>query len=115
LGLPKTANLTTHGERPFQALIPYLRHADIGLQTLVYVPGAECFTDSLKMQQYTYCRLPIVAPMFLRSGQSHVFTYKPGNDESIAQALKAASEYDRNLVPWSSVGTWDDMIQKLAG
>src|SRR5205807_1544408 len=74
--LPAAANLKSYGERPFAELVPYLKHADIGLQALVYTPGAECFTDSLKMQQYTYCRLPIVAPAFLRGERAHVFCYE---------------------------------------
>jgi 2-beta-glucuronyltransferase len=49
--LPAAPNLTCYGERPFAELIPYLKHADVGLQTLSYTPGAECFTDSLKMHR----------------------------------------------------------------
>jgi 2-beta-glucuronyltransferase len=104
-----------YGERPFADLIPYLRHADIGLQTLEYWPGAECFTDSLKMQQYTYCKLPIVAPAFLCGDRAHVFGYEPGNDASIRQALLAASQFNRERVPWHEVESWDDVMLKLAG
>jgi 2-beta-glucuronyltransferase len=110
-----SARVRMYGERPFRELIPYLRHADIGLQTLEYVPGAECFTDSLKMQQYTYCRLPIVAPTYLRSDRPHLFCYEPGDDASIRQALQGAAEFDRELVPWRDVTRWDDLIVKLAG
>jgi len=111
----ESPNVKVYGERPFKELIPYLRHADIGLQTLEYWPGAECFTDSLKMQQYTYCRLPIVAPEFLRVDRPHVFCYRPGDDASIRQALQSASQFDRELVPWRDVARWDDLIVKLAG
>ena len=104
-----------YGERAFAGLVPYVKHADIGLQTLEYWPGAECFTDSLKMQQYTYCRLPIVAPTFLRSDRPHVFCYEPGDDGSIRQALQAALRFDRDLVPGAEVSRWDDLILKLAG
>ena len=113
--LHSTPNLAIYGERSFEELIPYLRHADIGLQTLVYWPGAECFTDSLKMQQYTYCRLPIVAPAYLRTGQPHVFYYDAGHDESIRQALVAARAFDRDAIPVGNVGTWDEMIVQMAG
>src|ERR1043165_3463355 len=58
--LPRSANLTCHGERPFRELIPYLQHADIGLQCVQHRPGAETLTDRLKMFQYTSCRLPIL-------------------------------------------------------
>jgi 2-beta-glucuronyltransferase len=114
-GRVESPQVTVYGERPFKELIPYLRHADIGLQTLEYVPGAECFTDSLKMQQYTYCRLPIVAPTFLRSDRPHLFCYKPGDDASIQRALQSASQFDRALVPWREVARWEDLIMKFAG
>lgn len=113
--LPAAPNLTKYGERPFDELVPYLQHADIGLQTRSYSPGAECLTDSLKMHQYTYCRLPIVAPEFLRNDRPHVFYYQPGNDDSIRQALVDASRYDRSRIPLNSVWTWDNIILKLAG
>jgi 2-beta-glucuronyltransferase len=113
-GLPAGSNLTCHGERPFGNLIPYLRHADIGLQNLTYTPGAEWFTDSLKMFQYTYCRLPIVAPSFLRHDRPHVFYYEPGDDASIRQALQSAQAYDRTRIATDGVLTWDDLASKLA-
>ena len=113
--LPAAPNLCTYGELPFEETIPYLKHADIGLQTRAYSPGAECLTDSLKMHQYTYCRLPIVAPSFLKNDRPHVFYYEPGDDESIRQALLAAHAFDHDLVPRGSVWTWDDMIGQLAG
>jgi len=112
--LPAAFNLTCHGERPFAELIPYLQHADIGLQNLTYTPGAECFTDSLKMSQYTYCRLPIVAPSFLRHERPHVFYYDPGDDNTIRRALLAGHRYDRASISTAGVLTWDDLAMKLA-
>lgn len=112
--LPPADNLTCYGERPFVELVPFLQHADIGLQTLIYTPGAECFTDSLKMHQYTYCRLPILAPTFLKNPRPHVFYYQPGDDESIRQALLAASRYDRTQIAVDSVLSWDQIASKLA-
>jgi len=112
--LPNAPNLTCHGERPFVELIPYLQHADIGLQNLTYTPGAEWFTDSLKMFQYTYCRLPIVAPSFLRNARPHVFYYEPGDEPSIRAALLAASAYERTQITTDSVLSWDDVALKLA-
>jgi 2-beta-glucuronyltransferase len=112
--LPAAANLISYGKRPFAELIPYLRHADIGLQNLRYTPGAECFTDSLKMIQYTYCKLPIVAPSFLRQDRQHVFYYAPGNDASIRQAMLAARACDRSRITTASILSWDDLGAILA-
>jgi 2-beta-glucuronyltransferase len=112
--LPAAANLHCYGERPFAQLVPYLKHADIGLQTLAYSKGAEAFTDSLKMQQYTYCKLPIVAPAFLKQERPHVFYYTPGDDGSIRQALLDARCFDRARISGENIDTWDDIARKLA-
>lgn len=112
--LPAARNLTCYGERPFVELVPYLRHADIGLQNLTYRPGAEWFSDSLKIFQYTYCRLPIVATSYMRQARPHVSYYEPGDPESIRQALLAASRYDRAQISTADVLSWDDVASKLA-
>jgi 2-beta-glucuronyltransferase len=112
--LPTAANLHAYGECPFVEIVPYLKHADVGLQARSYCPGAECLTDSLKMHQYTYCRLPIVAPLFLKHERPHVSYYEPGNDASIRAALLAAQGYDRASISTAGVLTWDELALKLA-
>ena len=107
-------NLTCYGLRPFAELVPYLQHADIGLQCLTYKPGAEWFTDSLKMFQYTYCQLPIVAPRFLKQDRDHVFYYESGDDASIRAALLAARAFDRRRIKSTDILTWDDLAARLA-
>jgi len=113
--LPSRQNVIGHGELPFAETVPWLQHADVGLSTLRYRRGAESFTDSLKIIQYTYCRLPIVAPDFMTSSRTNVFTYRPGNADSIREALAAARTFDRSTVDRSTIGTWDDLARKLAG
>ena len=113
--LPRRENVFAHGEMPFARLAAFLKHADIGLQTLEYREGAESFTDSVKVIQYTYCRLPVVAPGFLRSPRTNVFYYNPGGDESIRQAMEAARHFDRTTIDPAGCGSWDDLAAKLAG
>jgi 2-beta-glucuronyltransferase len=113
--LAERRNLIAHGELPFAETVPYLQHADVGLSPLRYRPGLESLTDSLKIVQYTYCRLPIVAPDFLRSSRTNVFSYRPGDAASIHEALTAARAFDRSTVDRSAIGTWDDLARKLAG
>jgi 2-beta-glucuronyltransferase len=113
--IPSHPNIVAHGELPFAETVPYLQHADVGLSTLRYRPGAESFTDSLKVIQYTYCRLPIVAPDFLGSSRTNVFTYRPGDRDSISAALAAARAFDRSTVNRSSIVSWDELARELAG
>jgi 2-beta-glucuronyltransferase len=113
--VPRRPNIHAYGEQPFADTVPYIQHADIGLQTLVYTPGAESFTDTLKVLQYTYCRLPIIAPDFLRCSRTNLCYYQPGDSASIKTALHQARDFDRNTVDPSGVRTWTELAQHLAG
>lgn len=112
--LPGGSNVRAYGEIPFDATIPFVQHASAGLHTLAYSPGAEVFRDSLKVQQYTYCGLGIVAPGFLRSSRPNVFCYQPGDDESIAASLGDAVAFDRGAVDRSGIRSWGQLAMELA-
>lgn len=107
------SNVIFYGEVPFVQTLPYVKFADIGLHTLCYRPGAESFTDSLKVIQYTYCQLPIVAPEFLRSSKSHVFYYKPNDTKSITKSLENAVKYNRSKINTNSVYSWSELATIL--
>jgi 2-beta-glucuronyltransferase len=85
----------------------------MGLQTLAPHDGAEAFTDSLKIIQYTYCRLPILAPSFLRSPRPTFVFYVPGDRASIGSALDEARRFDRGRVDTAGVRSWDDLADQL--
>lgn len=107
-------NVVTHGETPFSALVAYLEHADIGI-----APYYESFAShylsqsSLKMVQYTYCRLPIVAPAFAAVGRPHVCAYDPGEAESIDRAFKAAAAFDRSTIDRAGVPDWAEVVTQI--
>ncbi len=108
----KRNNIIYYGEIPFVETIPYVKHADIGLHTLEYSNGAESFTDSLKVHQYTYCELPIIAPEFLRTKRDNTFYYKDKND--ISNAVSECLKYKKNnKVFKNNTITWIELQQKL--
>jgi 2-beta-glucuronyltransferase len=113
--LPTRPNLHCYGELPFEQTVPYLRHADIGLHTPTYEPGVESRVESLKVIQYTYCRLPIVAPAFLRSARAHVAYYRPGDRDSVRAALATARAYDRARIETDDIVSWDELAATLSG
>jgi 2-beta-glucuronyltransferase len=67
-GLAEGTNLVAHGSMSFARTAAFVRHADVALACRTHGPGAESLTDSLKIRQYAYCRLPIVLPEFLADG-----------------------------------------------
>ena len=113
-GLTPKPNLALYGELPFAETVPYIRHADAGLQIRAYSPGAESLSDSLKVLQYSYCGLGVVAPQFLGSRRPNVFAYDPGDSQSIGTALEAAVAYDGSEEAARGIGSWDDLAKRLA-
>jgi 2-beta-glucuronyltransferase len=112
-GTWRLANVQVHGELPFREAAAIVKAADVGLNPLVYHPGAETLAESLKVQQYTYCGLPYVAPEFLRTGRPNAFYYRPGDAESIRAALDAAIRHGRTVGPAAPVVGWDEVLDHL--
>jgi len=100
-------------EMDFHKTIPFIKFADAGLHTLEYSRGAESFSDSLKVIQYTYCRLPVIAPEFIKSSRNNFIFYKPGNKESIQNAIDKVKEYDKSKTDVSGIISWDELTDKL--
>lgn len=106
-------NVVEHGEQPFDAIVPYLQHADAGLAPYRPALNADYLSQSsMKMLQYTYCRVPIVAPDFAARGV-HTSAYTPGVEGSIVAALRRALAYDRAGIDNSGVLDWDGVTGRM--
>jgi 2-beta-glucuronyltransferase len=91
IGLPPHAmaqNLTFHAEMPFEDVVPYLQHATFGL--LFFPPGYPSLGQGNKVAQYSYCRLPIVAPSFFETDRPNMCVFDHGDPESLRSALSEA-------------------------
>lgn len=110
-------NVIEYGERPIEELTKYIQHADIGLAPYRHAPNCEYLSQSsLKMIQYTYCRLPIVAPAFAAAGRPHVLAYDSiAKPESIITAFDNASTFDRARINTANVLSWDEMFEQMLG
>lgn len=107
----KYDNIKYYGEMPFEKTIPYVKYADIGLHTIEYSKGAESFTDSLKVHQYTYCGLPIISSYFLKSERKNSFYYKDNQD--IELAIKKCFDFGKNEQLKEYVSSWEELRLKL--
>lgn len=112
---PRRVNVMFYGEIPFEETVRYVKFADIGLANWTYRPGAESLTDSLKIIQYTYARLPVVAPEFIQADRVNVVLYRPGDDESIANALTTARCMDRSRIGVEDIYSWEELAAMLSG
>jgi 2-beta-glucuronyltransferase len=115
LSVPRVPNIVSYGELPFLETVPYIIHADVGLGMREDGPGAVWFSDSLKIVQYTYARLPIVVPEVMQTTRAHSFAYVPGDQDSIKQALLAARRFDRSLIDRSMIQDWREIAIDYAG
>ena len=107
----KLANVHCYGLIPFSETVPFVKHADVGLNCMT----RGTITDSLKIMQYTYCRLPIVASSLNRCDKPHMFFYEPGDEVSISRAMCDALAFNRARVPRAAVRSWDALVNDLLG
>jgi 2-beta-glucuronyltransferase len=105
-------NVVVHGEVPFEVLADYLVHADLGLAPYIDRQDLNYLSESsLKLRQYTYCRLPIVAPRFAVAGLDHGYGY--GGEVSATGALRAALRHDRATIDRSRIMDWVEVMRAV--
>lgn len=107
-------NVRYYGEIPFEKTIPFIKFANCGLYTLDTLsrPMA-AYTDSLKIMQYRYCGLPIVAPNSLDLHRTGVFYYAPSDAASCGVALRQALQHGRNNDFAREVRTWTEVAEEI--
>ena len=110
----RRANIVVYGEVAFETIVPFIKFADIGLAPYRRSDGADYLSQSsLKMIQYSYCRLPIVGPTFAAGGRDHVCAYEPGDAASIVEAFRRAETYHRSTIETASIRSWQEAVQLL--
>ena len=110
---PLPANVTFHPELPYAELVPYLRHATYGL--LFFPPGYAGLGQGNKVSQYSYCRLPIVAPAHLAAERPNLCLFEPGDRESLRRALEQAEHMPHSPAFAEGVRSAEELAAILAG
>jgi 2-beta-glucuronyltransferase len=116
VGLPPRdlpANVTFHAEVPYDDVVPYLQHATYGL--LFFPPGYPSLGQGNKVAQYSYCRLPIVAPSFFESDRPNMCVYDVGDEASLGRALAAAEAMPHEQSFADGVLSAEELARILAG
>lgn len=111
--LPAKKNIQAYGEIPFLDTIKFIKHADVGLHTITYKDGAESMTDALKALQYTYAKVPIVAPEFLKNSRPHTFYYTsgPNSKQSIKVAIDNALSFPKEKIENGNILDWKELAE----
>jgi 2-beta-glucuronyltransferase len=114
LPLQPHGNIVVHGEVPFAEIVPFIKFADVGIAPYRSGAGADYLSQSsLKMIQYSYCHLPIVAPRFAAAGRDNVCAYDPDDPASIRAAFEQAKGMDHQAIDTSSILTWEEVVDRL--
>jgi 2-beta-glucuronyltransferase len=107
------ANVSFHPELAYDDLVPYLQHATFGL--LFFPPGYAGLGQGNKVAQYSYCRLPIVAPAHLAAERPNLCLFEPGNRESLRRALERAERMPHSPEFAAGVRSAEELAAILAG
>jgi 2-beta-glucuronyltransferase len=110
---PSPPNVTFQPERPFEEVVPFLQHATFGL--LLFPPGYGSLGQGGKVAQYSYCRLPIVAPSHLGSDRANVCDFEPGDRDSLARALAEAEAMPHSPAFADGIMSAEELATVLAG
>lgn len=105
-------NVHWYGEKPFAETIPYIQHADVGLQIIVG-KDMKVFQDTLKIVQYRYCGLPIVVNSEMRFDKEGFFHYDTDDESSMQQCVYAALQSGKDMSRSLEVQSWQQIAEKI--
>ncbi len=111
-------NVVEHAVMAHSDLIPWLRHASVGLAPYRPSPGSSYISDSsMKLMQFEYLGLPAVCPHFAVGDHPNRFGYDPVDKASVIAAFGAALAAMRPppevaMAPFKS---WAQVAQMIAG
>ncbi|HEY3462285.1 MAG TPA: hypothetical protein VGK62_02390 [Gaiellaceae bacterium] len=112
---PAPENVVFHPEMPFGELVPYLRFATFAL--LFFPPGDASISlgHGNKVAQYSYCRLPIVAPVHLEVERANMCVFEHGDSESLRHALAEAERMPHSPAFAEGITSSAELAAILAG
>lgn len=110
---PVPANVVFHPELPFEEVVPFLQHATFGL--LLFPPGYASLGQGNKVAQYSYCRLPVVAPSDLRTDRSNVVIFERGDADSLRLALREGQRMPHSPAFAAGITSSEELAAILLG
>jgi len=112
----KGQNIIYHGYLKYEETIGFIKFANVGLQIRSNENSiAYSLSDSLKVLQYSYCKLPVICPAVMKeySHRRNLFYYEYDNPSSIADCIDQAVKFDRASFSNSDILNWNQVARKL--
>ena len=110
--LPLPANVLFYPELPFDEVVPYFQHATFGL---LFTDAGYSLGQGNKLAQYSYCRLPVVAPSDLDVDRPNACAFERGDAESLRRALVQAERMEHSPEFARGVLSAEELAAILAG
>lgn len=107
------ANVMVHGERDFTEIVPYIVHASFGVAPYRLTKSEVYLAESsLKLAQYSYCRLPILLPDIVPFAGGNGVGYTLGGRVDWREKVGAALGMIRSDDMRADILTWDDVARQ---
>jgi 2-beta-glucuronyltransferase len=107
-------NVVIYGERDFESIVPYIRHADIGLAPYRLTADEIYLAESsLKLSQYSYCRLPILLPDLIPFTRANAIRYRLDGETAWREKIDAALAMPHSAAFSEGILTWDDVSGQI--
>ena len=115
-GIPRDfpENVRVYGERSFSEIIPYIKFADFGLAPY-RLSERELYLaeSSLKMQQYSYCLLPILAPDLMEDSRANIVAYVQETETDWSGKVRKAATMLHDPIWREDILTWDEVANRI--
>jgi 2-beta-glucuronyltransferase len=109
---PLPANVSFLPEMPFDDVVPYFQHATFGL---LFTATGYSLGQGNKLAQYSYCRLPVVAPSDLGVDRPNACEFERGDSGSLRRALAQAERMEHSQDFAVGVLSAEELAAILAG
>jgi len=107
-------NVKCYGERPFDETVPYIKFANFGIAPYRMTEKERYLVESsLKLLQYSYCLLPILAPELLSGVRTNIITYNQDGEEDWAGVMERVLTARRSLAWRDGILSWEEVAAKL--
>ena len=108
------SNVKVYGERPFDEIIPYIKFADFGIAPY-RLTEKELYlaASSLKMQQYSYCLLPILVPYLLTGTRDNLIAYRQNGEQDWADIVERALAAEKNPAWRAGILSWQEVAAQV--
>lgn len=111
--LPENAKV--YGERPFSGIIPYIKFAHFGVAPYRLTERELYLIESsLKLRQYSYCALPVLAPSLMACAFPNIVGYSLKGETDWAGKVNTAATMP-HLPDWKDgILSWDEIAALFA-